>query len=185
MMKNINLKAMILFCILGFVFSCVCPPEKFVDFKAIKVFVDNPFVKLKDSLQFKVNFTDEIYLTKNKINFSLTNSAYATENCQKGWAGPKYFLTHISIKSDTDFKPDLPAGSELISIVKVFVSDSNGNVIYKNINEADISETGIGYNRYMWIIKRPDINKKHKLTIELEKSNGEVLKSTSEEIVWE
>jgi hypothetical protein len=180
MMKNINLKALILFSIIGFVFSCVCPPEKFVDFKAIEVFVVNPFVKLNDSLAFGVGSTEEIYLTKCKINFSFTNSAYATENCQKGWAGPKYFFTHISIKSNSDFNSDLPAGSELISIVKAWVLDSNGNGIYKNIN-GDIEKGG----SYMWIIKRPDINKKHKLTIELEKSNGEILKATSEEIVWE
>ena len=107
---------------------------------------------------------------------------YAQIDCDKGYGGDKYPVTRISIKSDSNFNFDYLANSELNEIVSIRGNNSNGEYVLGKVNDFVPSQVNLGY---MWISDKPTLDSNHKITVEIEKSNGEVLSATSEQIVWE
>ena len=170
--------------VLGFFNSCFppCPPEKYFDYSSIKARVINPNVLLNEKLTFGFLQEDIIYLVERSVNFNFSYSAYATSICEKGYEGEKYKLIRISIKSNNDFNSDFPAGSELNSLVQSNGLNSNNEQIVNTINNLNPATVNTAYMR---IESKPSNIKKHKFTIEIEKSNNEILKTTTEEITFQ
>lgn len=181
-----NILAIILIFNLSSLFTACfpdCPAEKYMDYRAIKSSVINSRVLANKSLDFGIRFEDIIYVVEKKLNFHLANSVYATSICEKGYEGEKYPIIRISIKSNADFSSNLPAGSELAGIVKTSGYNSNKELIESatidNLNPA----TANVY--YMHIEQKPETFKKHKFTIEIEKANHEILRTTTEEVTFD
>lgn len=169
--------------------SCLsCDEYRFYDYTGIEVVVSNPIINLEDeSLLIKVHFKGGHFLAQtNKMN-NFGNSLYAYSlyayDCDKGFDGDKYPLTRISITSDSDFNDEYLADNELNDIVYVRGTNANGEYdILDKVSNFHPSQINIGY---LYIYLKPELDKTHKITIEIEKSNGEILSATSEEIIWE
>ncbi len=159
-----------------------CKNYKFFDYRDIKIVVQNPFVTSNDSLSFGVNYVDTEFLSMTKLNFNFGNSLYAAVDCDKGYGGDKYPLTRITITSDSNFNSDFPANTELNELISIRGTNSNGEYVLGKISDFIPSKVNLGY---MYLSMRPENNENQKFTIEIEKSNGEILSSTSEQISWE
>lgn len=181
-MKKKILFIVFTFNLMGLINSCECPSEKYYNYKAIEFEIYNPLVALNDTLKFGLRGEEIMYLAQNKINFQFSNSANATTVCEKGWAGEKYSMTRISIKSDTDFNTNFPSGSELNSIITARGLNSNQEPILTTLNNLNPSTV---YLDGFYISQRPEINKTHRFRVEIEKSNGDILIDTSEVIIWQ
>jgi|SRR5690554_4049460 len=159
-----------------------CKDYEFYDYKNIKVVVQNPFVMVNDSLSFGINYVDTEYLSNTNMNFNFGNNLYAAIDCDKGYGGDKYPLTRIKITSDSNFNDNFPANSELNEIISIRGINSDGNYVLGKVSDFIPSEINLGY---MFLSIRPENNENQKITIEIEKSNGEILSATSEQISWE
>lgn len=183
-MKRNILAIILTFNLLSLFTACFpdCPAEKYSDYRAISSYVNNPHVLATQKLNFGIRTEDIIYITEKKINFQLSASAYAMTFCEKGYEGDKYPLIRISIKSNADFNSNLPAGSELAGIVKALGFNSNKEQIVTTIDNLNPATADV---YYMYIELKPETFKKHKFTIEIEKSNHEILKTTTEEVTFD
>jgi hypothetical protein len=159
-----------------------CKDYEFFDYEGIKAVVQNPYVMENDSLSFGTSYINIEYLSDVKFNFNFGNKLYATVDCDKGYGGEKYPLNRITITSDSDFNTDFPANSELNEIISVNGTNSNGDYVIGKVIDFEASNVNLSN---MYLSMRPNNNESHKITIEIEKSNGEVLSSTTEEIIWE
>ena len=159
-MKKRFLILFLFFNIFGIVTSCFppCPPEKYFDYDTIIARVNNPSVLPNEKLTFGLIQEDIKFITEKKIIYNFTNSAYATSKCEKGYDGEKFKLIRILITGDKDFNSDLPAGSDLSSIVKANGYNSNNEQTENTINNLDPSTLNLGYMR---IEGKPTIDKKH------------------------
>lgn len=159
-----------------------CKDYKFFDYQNIEVSVENPEVSQNDSLSFGIQYLNIEYLSSRSTQFDFGNNLHAFTSCDKGYGGEKYPLSRIKITSDSDFNDAYPAQSELNEIVTIRGTNANGEYVLGHLNDFDPSDLNIGY---MWISDRPTLDSNHHLTIEIEKSNGDVLSATSMQIIWE
>ena len=185
-MKNMKKKFLIIFFTLNLIslVSCWehCKDYEFYDYSGINIVVQNPNVIENDSLSFGLLYLGGEYLSKSKTTLNFGSNLYAQIDCDKGYGGDKYPVTRISIKSDSNFNSDYLANSELNEIVSIRGNNSNGEYVLGKVNDFVPSQVNLGY---MWISDKPTLDSNHKITVEIEKSNGEVLSATSEQIVWE
>lgn len=179
-LRKMKKKILIAFFVLnlaGFI-SC-CGDRRYYNYDGIEATVDNPVVAEKDSLSFGYRQLNIDYMAaKLNLNYS---AAYAGVDCDKGYDGPKFPLVRISVTSDTDFDETHPAGTELNDLIYVRAGTVEG---IAEGRLTDLQPSEINY-LYMYINERPADNMPQKLTIEVEKSNGEIYSDTSQEIVWE
>lgn len=185
-MKKRLLTLFLTFNILGLLNACFpeCPHEKYYDYHTIIASVGYPKVVASEKLVFgyQIDWDNREYMAEEKVNFNFSNAIYATTKCQKGYGGEKYPLIRISIKSDAAFNTNFPAGSELNSIVTTYGYDVNDKLVegfLADLNPATLNTYG------MKIALKPESFKKHRFTIEIEKSNHEILKATTEEVTFE
>ncbi|WP_289661423.1 hypothetical protein [Flavobacterium panacagri] len=183
-MKRNVFTVILTFNLLGLLSSCFpdCPAEKYYDYRSISFHVTNPNVQTNEKLSFGIRHEDIIYVTEKKKNFQFSTSAYATSICEKGYDGEKYPVIKISVKSNADFSGNLPAGSELSGIVKALGLNVDKEEIESTIDNLNPTYVNI---YYMHIELKPEVHKKHRFTIEIEKSNHEILKATTEEITFQ
>lgn len=158
-----------------------CGDVKYFNYSGIEVEVRNPVVAVNDSLSFGYKVTGSEYLAITKPFSLFSNAAYALE-CDKGYGGDKYPLVRISVTSDTDFDAEHPAGTELNNIIYTRGTSGGEYDVYGTLPEFDPSTVN---TYYMYLKAKPDNDNPHKLTIEIERVNGDVYSNTSEEIVWE
>ena len=185
-MKKRILTIFLTFNLLGLLNACFpdCPAEKYYDYDAIIANVGYPKVLANEQLRFgyDIDWDNIKYLAQTNFNFNFSTAAYATSKCEKGYEGEKYPVIRISVKSDAAFNSDFPAGSELNSIVKATSRDSNNQLVedvLANLNPAKLITWS------MKIALKHESSKKHRFTIEIEKSNHQILKSTTEEVTFE
>lgn len=182
-MKKI-LTVLAIFIALSILSSCldkICKDKKYFDFNTININIESTEIPLNDSLSFHTRATDAYFLGFNKSNFSLISSAYAF-NCDEGWGGLKYPLTKIEITSDSDFNDNYPANSLLNGLVSIDAWIEETREI-KNLQLDDVSITE-NFESQMYISERPTISNKHTLTIKLYKSDGKVIESKTDKIIW-
>ncbi|TCN59075.1 hypothetical protein D0809_12030 [Flavobacterium circumlabens] len=185
-MKKRILTIFLTFNILGLLSACFpdCPLEKYYDYDAIIARVGYRKVLANEKLTFgyDIDWANIKYMAEKKTDFNFSNALYATTKCEKGYEGEKYPVIRISVKSDADFNSNFPAGSELNSIIRASSYDSDNKLVedvLTNLNPARL----ITYT--LKIALKPETFKKHRFTIEIEKSNHEILKATTEEVTFE
>ncbi len=184
-MKKRILTIFLTFNVLGLFNACGnCPAERYYDYHAIFAKVSYPKVLANEQLIFgyEIDWANLEYVVDKEVNFNFSNAIYAMTVCEKGDDGEKYSLIRISIKSDAAFNDNFPAGAELNSIVTAKSFDNNNKRVedyIPNLNLARLS------TYQMKIALKPENFKKHKFTIEIEKSNHEILKATTEEVTFE
>lgn len=163
--------------------SCfdVCEDFKYMDYQNIRVLVENPYVQEGDSLAFGINFENIEYMALRKSNINFGNEVYASE-CDKGYGGDKYPLTRITITCDSDFNAQHPANTSLNDMVSASGIGTDGAWVMGKVSDFLPSDVNTGY---MYLSERPDTHQNLRITVEFEKSNGDVLSSTSELIAWE
>lgn len=172
--------------LLGFVSCFNCDQYRYYDYTGIEVKIHNPIVALSDSLGFGYTYEGMRYTADTFTLKHFANNAYAFD-CDKGYDGAKYLLQRISVTSNKDFDEAHPAGTELNDLISVTAhtkSTGTGEYIYVKgyLSESQPSDV---YHYYMYLKARPQVNKMHRFTIEVEKSNGKVYHDTSEEIIWD
>ncbi len=163
--------------------SCFdCSDYKYYDYSGIKILVHNPFVALEDeNLSLSVRYEGTTYLSQTKKINNFGSSLYAFD-CDKGFGGEKYPLVRISITSDSDFNSEYLANNELNDIVYARGTNIDGEYVLDKVSNFQPSKINLAY---FFISLKPETDKTHKITIEIEKSNREILSATSEEITWE
>jgi len=164
--------------------SCFdCSDYKYYDYSGIKILVNNPFVALEDeNLSLSVHNEGGRFLAQTKKINNFGNSLYAF-GCDEGFGGEKYPLVRISIMSDSDFNSEYLANNELNDIVYVRGTNIDGEYdVLDKVSNFQPSKINLAY---FFISLKPETDKTHKITLEIEKSNGEILSATSEEITWE
>lgn len=165
--------------ILG-VIGC-CRDVQYFNYSGIEVEIRNPVVAINDSLSFGYGMTNFEYLAVSNPFSYFSNAIYALE-CNKGYNGDKYPLVRISVTSDTDFDAEHPAGTELNDIIYTRGTSGGEYDVYGTLPELDPSTID---TYYMYLKAKPDNDNLHKLTIVIERVNGDVYSSASEGIVWE
>lgn len=185
-MKKRILTICLTFNILGLLSACFpdCPAERYYDYDAIIASVASPKVLANEKLAFgyDIDWDNIKYMAEKKVECNFSNAIYATTKCEKGYEGEKYPVIRISVKSDANFNSNFPAGSELNSIIRGSSYDSDNKLVedvLTNLNPAKL----ITYT--LKISLKPETFKKHRFTIEIEKSNHEILKATTEEVTFE
>lgn len=159
----------------------ICEDKKYFDFNTMSVNVEATEISANDSLSFHIRATDGYYLGFNTSNFSLISSASALD-CDEGWGGLKFPLTKIEITSDSDFNDSYPANSILNGLVSIDTwNEKTREIKNMKLYEATITEN---FEFHMYISQRPTISKDHILTIKLYKSNGKIIESKTDRIVW-
>jgi hypothetical protein len=183
-MKKRILTLLLTFNLLGLFTGCFldCPDEKYFDYSAIGITVDDPEVGITERFKFGIKHEDLTYLASNPTIFSFQNSAYATSVCKEGYGGEKYRLIRVSIKSNNDFNAQLPAGTELNTIVRSLGINAGNELVEDTLNNLNPSSFNAGE---MYIDLKPGAIKNHIFTIEIEKSNHEVLTAASGEIIFQ
>ena len=164
--------------LLGFM-SCIRTHD-FYDYTGISLYVNNPVVAVNDSLAFSVNYEGKYYLASgNGLNAG--NAAYAID-FDEGSSGPKFETVRLSITSSTDFDEAHPAGTELKDLIYLDGFDTKGSFLKGNLDTIPPSE--IKYYR-LFLKERPETEGSHRITVEIEKSDGAVYSDTTEEIKWD
>lgn len=157
-----------------------CPPEKFTDFKSIELRVENPNVSVNQNFKFAILRANLIYLTASRTNMNFGGALFAFSPCEAGYMGERYGISNISIKSNRSFSANLAAGSELRTIV--YLDEQNSITADRTVAEV---QTYFVLKNNLYIKAKPILNKKHIFKIEVEKSNGEIYQTTTEEITFE
>lgn len=159
-----------------------CPPEKYSDFRSIKVQVENPKVSVNENLKFAISRDNIIYLTASRSNLNFGGLVYAmSPPCEKGYLGERFSIEQISVKSDRDFSINFPAGTQLNAIIFVYEGDTTG---FPDRSMLTFPLEGI-LGRNIYIDLKPTLSKKHIFTIQLKKSNGEIYQTKTEEITFQ
>lgn len=169
---------------ISFLSSCldkICEDKKYFDFNTMTINVESTAIRANDSLSFHIRAMDGCYLGFNMPKFNLISSAYAF-NCDEGWGGLKYPLTKIEITSDSDFNNNHPANSILNGLISVDAWIEESREI-KNMKLDEVSITD-NFESQMYISEIPTISKEHILTIKLYKSDGKVIESKTDKIIW-
>ena len=163
--------------------NCQCPPERYFDYKTLKVEAQKETIPQGERLMLRISPDEVYYLAEQSANvFSPVGCAYATSVCEKGYDGEKYSITSVHVYSDSDFDDTHLVGEELTDLIKAYGRDSMGNYIFdylENFSFADVNPW------YLYMEDRPTLSQSHILTIQFEKSNGEVASGMSGRIVWE
>ncbi|MCK7591750.1 DUF5034 domain-containing protein [Subsaxibacter sp. CAU 1640] len=185
-MKKIILFIVLVFNIQGFLISCGCPDENYVDFSEISLLPDFNIVSEGEFLNLYVSIEDLYYTTSVNSFSNLNYIANATTVCEKGRDGLKYPIVNVSVFSDSDFDSEHPAGTDLSDIFKAYgLYEYNGTLTptdYDFINLLDPAYlTGTSYV----MESRPQIDMTHRFEVRFEKVNGEIVNGFSEEITWE
>ena len=157
--------------------SCECPPERYFDYKSLKV-----EASLDSRLCLRVSPAEIEYLAKNTTSTGFGGYAYATSVCEKGYDGEKYPVVNVQVYSNSDFNENYLAGNDLIDLIKVYCYRDEVSVLdfFKSFS--------IGEKVNPWFLfveEKPTISKKHTFIVEFEKSNGEIVSGISQEIAWE
>jgi len=133
-------------------------------------------------LLLRINLADIIYLTKNTPNANFGGYVYAMSVCIDVYDRQKYSIVNIYVSSDSDFNDDYLAGHNLIDLVKVYVTNSNGQHVLDYLKNYSIDEINPWF---LFIEAKPTISKQHTFTVKFEKSNGEVVSGVSQKVIWE
>lgn len=162
--------------------NCQCPPERYFDYKSLKVEVNKDVISPNEKLIFRINVDEVVFLAKERLPQLFAGYAYATSVCEKGYGGEKYPITNIHISSESDFDEEHLAGDNLIDLIKVYGADLKGNYVFDYLKKFPFSNINPWY---LYIEDRPTISKNHIFIIQFEKSNGEVAIGKSIKITWE
>ena len=181
-MNKKTLVAIIFFNFLCLFNSCKCPPERYFDYKSLKVVASQTFIPLNDKLLLRIADDERYYLATNRPYVGFGGYAYATSVCEKGYDGEKFPVVNVRVYSNSDFNEIYLAGSDLIDLIKVYCY-RDGKYVFDFFKRFSIGEKINPWNLY--IEEKPSISKKHTFTVEFEKSNGEIVSGISQEIVWE
>lgn len=177
-------KVLAIFGVIAILSSCldkICKDKKYFDFNTMTIHIESTEIVANDSLSFHIRTTDGHYLGSNSARFSLISSASAFD-CDEGWGGLKYPVTKIEITSDSDFNDDYPANSILNGLVSVDAWTEESREM-RNMALDEVNITG-NFESQMYISDMPSISKEHKLTIKLSKSDGKVIDSKTDMIIW-
>lgn len=91
-------------------------------------------------------------------------------------------MIKIEITSDSDFNDNYPANSILNGLVSVDAwIEETREIKNMKLDEVSITEN---FESQMCISERPTISNEHILTIKLYKSDGEVIESKTDKIIW-
>ncbi|MEN8249384.1 MAG: hypothetical protein ABFS32_10670 [Bacteroidota bacterium] len=179
-----TLTVLAIFGALSILSSCldkICEDKKYFDFNTMNIYIESTEILLNDSLSFHIRATDGYYLGFNMSNFSLFSSTYAFD-CDEGWGGLKYPLTKIEITSDSDFNDNYPANSLLNGLVSIDAwIEETREIKNMKLDNVSISDN---FESQMYISERPTISNEHTLTIKLYKSDGKVIESKTDKIIW-
>ncbi len=156
-----------------------CRSFRYFDYNGIRINVHNAIVDKGDSLLLGINYEGARFLSE--MNFDFGNLLHAQIDCDKGSGGDKYPLTRIKITSNSDFNAEFPANSSLNELVSVYGRNLKGEYVFGKVNDFLPSEINSGY---LYMSQRPDIINTHKFTIEIERSDGQIMSATSEQILW-
>ena len=163
--------------------NCQCPPERYFDYKSLKVEAQKEVIPQGERLMLRISPDEVYYLAEQSTNmFCPVGCAYATSTCEKGYDGEKYSIKSIHVYSDSDFDSTHLAGDELTDLIKVYERDTMGNYSFDYLEKLSFSDINPWY---LYIEDRPTLAQSHILTIQFEKSNGEVVSGMSGRIVWE
>ena len=179
-----TLTVLIIFGMISILASCldkICEDKKYFDFNTMIINIESTTILQSDSLSFHIRTPDGYYLGFNMPKFSLISSAYAFD-CDEGWGGLKYPLTKIEITSDSDFNDNLPANFVLNGLISIDAWIEETREV-KNMKLDDVIITD-NFQSQMYISERPTISKEHILTIKLYKSDGKVIESKTDKIIW-
>jgi hypothetical protein len=179
--------------ILGIIQSCdlhYCEDVDYYDFNNISITVVDSLIETEDSLNFVLQASDLNWMAQCQGNFSIFQNSYALA-CEEGWAGMKTPLTKIEITSNADFSEEYPANTILNDLITIDLCTADGyydcDRKYLDLNNIDLKKFMNPQNQYManlFIITRPTEAKEHKFTFKLYKSDGSIITSESEKIVW-
>ncbi len=179
--------------ILGLIQSCdlhYCEDVDYYDFNNMSITVVDSIINTEDSLHLILRASDLNWSAQFQDNFSIFQNSYAL-GCKEGWAGMKIPLTKIEITSNADFSDDYPANAILNDLITIDLctADEYYDCDRKclNLNDIDLKNFMNPQNLYqanLFIIERPTEAKEHKFTFKLYKSDGSIITSESEKIVW-
>lgn len=166
---------------LGLLYSCCSEVLEYFDPGDVVIEIVKSDLTMDDSLSFYLINTDIEYLASAR-NINGFSSAFATSCPKPGNQGMKYPYTKIEFTSDTDFDEEHLVGDLLNDIM--FVSKFTNDTL--PIVEMDISTLYDFYSSpEFFIFSSPVIPSQHIITAKLFKSNGEVLVTESDTIVWQ
>jgi len=176
-MKN-RIRMLIALFIFQTLISC-CKDVKFLDYSVISVLESTTFVDTESSLGLTIKAEDVEFVAALQSFGHHPAMAY---NCDYGWGGMKYPIMRIDILSASDFDSLHPAGTSLSDLFEYEEFVGEDEFESSNLSEIDnYSAETIN----LTLSERPSIENSHAFTILLTKSNGDVLETTTSEIVWQ
>lgn len=171
---------LISFFIFQLIVSC-CKDVEFIDFTEITFKSDQTLLIQGDTLSFEIWADDLKYLgaTLNDFGFSKTMAF----SCVEGLDGMKFPVQTVQITSNNDFDPTHLAGTSLNDL---FFEKSYNEVSSEQellpLKAEGFMNQGIAD---LLLLSSPQLEQRHTFTLTFEKSNGEVVTGTTEEIKWE
>ena len=162
--------------------SSCCRNVKFYDVLEMSIESSNTFIASDEDLYLTLSATEIEFVGSTLNDFSFASALAVT--CDEGWGGMKYPFTNVTITSNADFNPDLPANSDLANLfdIKKFLEDGAFEYLPLAEVQSEAIETD---NMELLLSARPTTDSIHQFTITLLKSNEEMIVLETEEIVWD
>lgn len=172
--------------------DCNCPPiaNRFFDFQNIKVSTSYGSSSTAANVPFRAELLDIDLLAEAKTQKCrkswFINSALACDCLSDGDQGLKFPVTEVRIFSDANFSEELAAGELLNDVTTVFIPGTSGEEQLLSDVEDYSSYFSIYSKSFQFMIKgAPTVDSTHVFTVEIEKSNGEIVRGESEAFTWE
>jgi hypothetical protein len=180
--------------IFGIVQSCdlhYCEDVDYYDFAGLNAAEKDSIIAIDDSLNIIVQAINLDWMTQIHFNYGLIANSYAL-GCNEGWAGMKYPLTKVEITSNSDFNEEHPANSILNDLITISLCTAEGyydcDSKYLNLDDIELNKFMNPQNQYLanlYLVKRPSKEQTHRFTIKLFKSDGTVISTETNNIIWE
>lgn len=163
--------------------NCFCDPAPpYVDFSEIDIHSLETEVTVGDSLLLYLDPREPVYISERVIQALSFSKAYATSCPNPGEAGMKFPIENMAITSNHDFDSGHKAGENLndLFLVRTY---TDWVPLSDSIINSNILSFGF-YEVQLLLVNSPSLNTNHTFSIELIKSNQEVIVGNSEEIIW-
>lgn len=158
----------------------------YYDFSEIHWDVEESTLNILETDTLNFTLKTEIEYLAHQHSFNLFSSAYALSCLEHGNQGMKFPMTKIEITSNSDFDENHPAGAVLNDII--YIIKTVGEPVTKLMDEFAFESifTSVQGDRTSFLLPtQPDVASEHVFTMKVYKSNGDIVSSESEIIIWE
>lgn len=162
--------------------SSCCRSVKYYDFSGMTVQVSSPTLAPTDTLRITLSAVDIQYMAYNlpKLGFDEANAL----SCDDGWGGMKYPFNAFEITSTAHFNEAYPANEDLSALFQIRRFIGNGQFDLIPLQDANFSEIRT-LDMELILPISPTLDKSHRFTIKMVKSNQEEIVVETDVVSWQ